>query len=119
MTEDQIKVHGSYAFEEYDADYNPAWERVRELTVKEAAVLVGLEGQKSEIRYLWPNKCLIVPDLAKRGEGITGGQAIMGEMLGGVWFPSIAIGMEAVYLHDGQYFLLKRLLPRDHSWPKN
>ena len=115
---DQPKIPGTYPFDEYDADYNPAWKQVRDLTLEEARELAGI-FHESEDGYLWMNKGFIVLGLEQKtgDDGVTTIQAAFGEMMGGVLSPNIDVGMLAVYLHDGSYSLIERLLPVEHTMP--
>lgn len=113
-----LKVHGTYPFDEHDANWNPAWRRIRFLKPEEAAKLLKYVGTEPLVN-VFLNKGFIVLNLEKTtgDDGISPIQAAVGEMMGGALTPNIEPGMNAIYNHDGQFSLIKRILPRDHSQP--
>jgi len=113
-----MKIHGTNPFDEYDAEYNPAWKRVRDLTLAEAKEMSGHNLECTD-GYLWLNKGFVILGLEQKigDDGITTIQAAFGEQMGGVLSPNVEPGMLAIYLHDGSYFLIERLLPLEHSYP--
>jgi hypothetical protein len=109
------KIHGTYPFDD------PRWRTVRKLGLKEVADLTGIEVTDAECKqhdegdwvaqvYLWVNKGFIVigedaPEPGKYGFGC----AMVECMLGGrVEADGIRSGAQAVYLADGNYYLIER-----------
>jgi len=103
------RIHGTYPFDDYGADYANCWVRLRDLSVAKAAALTGVplppvveEGQT----YLWLNKGYILLT-GTREEGLTPLQASLVEDTAR-FSRRVAPGAQAVYLHDGKYSLIER-----------
>lgn len=104
-----IKIHGTYPF-----DSDGHWKRLNEVTSKEAAELTKIPKEYHKLQYMWLNKGYIVLDLIDKGVAgeemnLVHARAEM-ETDGEVVISPSAIGMKAVYLEDGRYYLIERAL---------
>ncbi len=112
----KVKIHGTYPFDEWDANYTRAWKHIQELTKQEAAVMAKVP--ESPDGSHWMNKGFIILELREQDEheGVTTVQAAIGELMGGVLSPNVKPGMKAVYNHDGKYYLIERVLPHPSEY---
>jgi len=103
---DSVLVHGTYPY-----DSRSTWRKVKQITVEEASKLTGVpmkEPQKgSEDIYLWLNKGYII--LGAGGPGLSALQVAALEEMFGLGEKAYPLGVQAVYLHDGQYSLIQRV----------
>jgi hypothetical protein len=124
-----VKIHGTYPWDEMpksDKDPMP-WKSLRKISYQEAASLTKLPKEliknceaQADKRinhdvYLWLNKGFIVIDLLedkKDGDpGIVPDFGYAQAEVDGATLrsPKIKPGMKAVYLADGNYYLLERV----------
>jgi hypothetical protein len=99
-----VKIHGTYPFDDLGADHEPCWKPVRPLSLEEAAELTKLELTTQEDEYLWLNKGYIVLD---QEPTLTAATASLVENFAR-FSERIPAGARAVYLHDGNYQLIER-----------
>jgi hypothetical protein len=95
-----MKVHGTYPFDMHDK-----WNSLGRISHEEAAKLVNAPEEVRQQQYMWLNKGFIVLGLPQ-DEGRT---VIIEDMYFNVEHQRIKKGMQAVYLHDGNYTLLERV----------
>lgn len=116
-----MRCHGTYPFDDYAPGYRCRWEHVRydrysavELDHDEAARLVNAPDVVRDKDYMWINKGFIVIGKPLPGAGAM--QLACMELLGGSpRVNGIKPGDEAVYLHDGSYYLIRRVDPTIHA----
>lgn len=110
----QMKIHGTYPYDSFK------WSHVRDITREEAAKLVNApqeliddrEGDKRYPRYLWMNKGYIVlnqphMESARTEPGLV--YALLESVMTDMEPKGIPVGSEAVYLHDGNYSIIKKV----------
>ncbi len=103
MGNTDVKVHGTYPYDDYGPGYTSCWRKVRAIAHEEAAKLTGLEV--ADDGYLWLNKGYIV--LGATDQGITGTGASFIENRA-KFSKRIPPGTQAVYLADGNYSIIER-----------
>ncbi len=115
-----LSVHGTYPMD------SSRWRQIREVQdLQEVADLLKIEvepnlvaqhnssrGNWSKNVYLWLNKGYIVIGVAPKGVPSESFALTMVEMFGGSpEVKNIEEGAQALYLHDGAYYLIERAVP--------
>ncbi len=107
----EVKIHGTYPYDDFGEGYKPCWKRLRELSLEEAATLTKTPlaaacGEEGDV-YLWLNKGYIVLGVGEQLSKLTSG--CVARVEGFFRFSwRIPAGAQAVYLHDGKYSLIER-----------
>lgn len=103
----EMKIHGTYP---HDSGH---WISEKEITRDEAADLTNAPKELREMKYsngaqkyLWLNKGFIVLGMSE-GSAIPGMGLAMAEQFFNPEAKGIPFGAHAVYIGDGQYYLLK------------
>jgi hypothetical protein len=117
MARKKLAVDGTYPYDSHEK-----WRHVRDLTLVEAAKLVGVEVAVAEVEehecarwgtcFLWLNKGFVLLGKEPRPEKASESFALaMAEMFAvcGPERKGIKVGDQAVYLHDGLYSLIERV----------